>query len=117
MLQYLKTSGVVALGLLRTINEAIDMFEVPGHGPEKKRAVLSVGMTLYNTISKTLPGGAPLATDTVATLVSSLIDVVVGFRNAVGKWGDAGTEPSPVSIPDEPDIPPSEFTPSMFVGK
>ena len=116
MISTIRNLWTVSGGLLRTIHDAVDIFEVPGHGPEKRRAVVSTTITMYHSLGRLMKLPIDIPPEILADITGKLVDVVVAFKNAT----DGFNKPDQPDTGDDNDgdddgeIPPSQFTPSMF---
>lgn len=77
--------GIVRLlvGLIEPIKEFIKQVEVPGHGPEKKKAVLDLLAQIISTVDTAIPG-VDLPDELIMNFASNVIDIIVAFYNLTG---------------------------------
>jgi len=77
----------VLLALLPVIRVLVKAFEVPGFGPEKKKAVLDSLVKIIDALPWTV---ADEVKATVLNIVSGVIDLIVGVLNLIGHdWGES----------------------------
>lgn len=69
-----------AIALLTAVKKLVEEFEVPGHGPEKKQAVLDAVAALYDLGKEWIP----IEKEKVLSLASMFIEIIVSFYNIVG---------------------------------
>lgn len=77
--------GIVRLlvGLIEPIKEFIRQVEIPGHGPEKKQAVLELVSEVVDTVDLALPG-VTVPKELIMNFTSNVIDILVAFYNLTG---------------------------------
>ena len=77
--------GIVKLlvGLINPIKEFIKAVEVPGHGPEKKAAVLELVSEVVDTVDLALPG-VTIPKELIMNFTGNIIDILVAFYNLTG---------------------------------
>ena len=69
----------VISGIIPVILTLIKQFETPGFGAEKKQAVLDAIGVIYDSLNLTT-----ISKEKVLGIAGSIIDIAVGFLNAVG---------------------------------
>lgn len=91
IIKYINAAIAVFIAVKRLVEE----FERPGHGAEKKEAVLKTIEVFYDITKEYLP----LTKEQVLELADKLIDVIVGFYNIIGlfKHGTPGTPTAPAN--------------------
>lgn len=82
---------VILPPLCTAIVNLINQFETPGHGPEKKQAVLDVIGELFQGFESVVID-TPLVKEDVLNLASRLIDLIVAFYNTIGKFKHGSPE-------------------------
>ena len=83
--------GIVRLlvGLIEPIKQFIKAVEVPGHGPEKKAAVLELVSEVVDTVDLALPG-VTIPKELIMNFTGNVIDIIVGFYNLTGIFKKSG---------------------------
>lgn len=74
----------IGMAVLRAVIRAVEQFEIPGFGLQKKQAVLEVIGALYDVSTEL--SGVTLSRPQVLDLASKLIDIVVAFKNLTGQF-------------------------------
>ena len=69
----------VVSGIIPVVLTLIKQFETPGFGAEKKQAVLDAVGVIYDSLNLTT-----ITKEKVLGIAGSIIDVAIGFFNAVG---------------------------------
>ena len=72
----------VIVGFIRLIKEFIELVEVPGHGEEKKQAVLELISASYDQLNSII--ALPISKDKVIALADNFIDILVKIYNILG---------------------------------
>lgn len=80
MFKKIKAAAGLMPQIIRIVKELIEAVEVPGHGQEKKQAVLDVVQAVWQTSGKYVP--LP-PWEWAEPVVAELIDAVVAVYNAV----------------------------------
>ena len=75
-------------GLIPLVIVLIQQFETPGFGPAKKKAILDVVGSIYDTL-----GISVISKEKVIGIAGAAIDIVVAFFNAIG-WFKHGSDPT-----------------------
>ena len=78
----------IIVAVVPLIKELIDVVEAPGHGPEKKKAVLGA---LNQVLSKL--NVSSTVRSIVEEVASWLIDTIVAIRHLTGVWEHSTTKP------------------------
>ena len=81
--QWLMLAGLI-LGVIQAAVELIKSFEVPGWGAEKKNIVLTILEGVFSVLKQKLGDKIDVVWSDISGLIDTVIDVVVGFFNAVG---------------------------------
>ncbi len=84
ILKWLQTVMILA-GLIKPLIQLIEAVEQPGHGAEKKAAVLSMIMASILTAEKAVPG-LDLDQDMLVDYAGTMIDAIVNFKNLIGSF-------------------------------
>jgi hypothetical protein len=74
----------IALGLVPAIVQLVKSFEVPGFGAEKKALIIAVVKVVWPKLQEFVKELQPIKWEAMENIVSQVIDMVVGFFNAVG---------------------------------
>ncbi len=82
ILKWLQTVMILA-GLIKPLIQLIEAVEQPGHGAEKKAAVLDLMKEAIVAAEKAVPG-LDLDQDMIVAFLSKAIDMVVNFKNLIG---------------------------------
>ena len=72
----------IIVAVVKAISELVKVFEVPGNGETKKKAVLDVLGVIYDEVSKITT--MPLSKERLLAIAGALIDIVVAVYNALG---------------------------------
>lgn len=72
----------VIVGFIQLIKQFIELVEVPGHGEEKKQAVLELIGASYDHINSVVT--LPISKDKVLALSDNFIDILVRIYNILG---------------------------------
>lgn len=72
------------IAVFSLVKELVQQFEVPGHGSEKQQAVLNAVGIAYDTAENFVK--IPISKQEVLDLATKLIDAIVAFYNAIGKF-------------------------------
>jgi hypothetical protein len=86
---FLKVIEIVSK-LVPFVRQLIEQVEVPGHGPEKKQAVLDAVTGIMNNMGLTISEGVKTG---VLKVISLLIDIIVGVLNLLGHNWDEQRQP------------------------
>ena len=70
---------MIIVGLVQML---VEVFEIPGYGPEKKQAVLDAISYIFDLIEEHL-FKLPFSKELVLTVAGGLIEIFVGFFNKV----------------------------------
>lgn len=89
-LQSLTTFLFVLPGLVHSVTQTVEAFEVPGNGAHKRQAVINTIATAYDAANLVEPKTQKLPKETLLNLAGSVTDVVVGFKNIVGVFDKEG---------------------------
>jgi len=81
--QWLMLAGLI-LGVIQAAVELIKSFEVPGFGTEKKNLVMQILEGVFNVLKAKLGDAIDVVWDDIQGLISTVVDTVVGFFNAIG---------------------------------
>ena len=81
MTSILKLLGFLA-GIVPLILNLVKELEVPGFGPEKRKAILDSVALFYDTVNNIFP--LPITKEKLISVAGSFIDIVVAFFNLVG---------------------------------
>ena len=81
MSNILKLLGFLS-GMIPIILNLIKEFEVPGFGPEKKKAILDSVALFYDTINNIFP--LPITKEKLLSVADNFIDIAIAFFNLVG---------------------------------
>lgn len=92
VLKWLQTVMVLA-GLIKPLIQLIEAVEQPGHGAEKKAAVLAIITGSILAAEKAVPG-LDLDQDMITSYISEMIDMIVGFKNLIGSFRKSATVPA-----------------------
>lgn len=79
----------VVSGLIPVVLTLIEQFETPGFGAEKKKVVLKTIGIIYDSLNLTT-----ITKEKVLGIAGSIIDVAIGFYNAVGWFKKSNPTPS-----------------------
>ncbi|GEM_PF-4977024 len=82
ILKFLQTL-LFLTGLLKPLIELIEAVEQPGHGAEKKKAVLDLMKESIVAAEKAVPG-LDLDQDMIVAFLDKAIDMVVNLKNLIG---------------------------------
>jgi hypothetical protein len=74
----------IALGLIPAIIQLVKSFEVPGFGPEKKALIIAIIKVVWPKLQEFIKELQPIKWEAIESVISQVIDMVVGFFNAVG---------------------------------
>jgi len=85
----LSVIGVI-VGFIRLVKEFIELVEVPGHGEEKKQAVLELISASYDQINSII--ALPIQKDKVMALADNFIDILVRIYNILGIFRHGNTK-------------------------
>ena len=80
------------VGLLPAVIELMKAVEGPGHGAEKKAAVLNLISQAIDTANSVANMGLPK--DTIMAFVGQAIDVIAGLMNVIGTFRKAADTPT-----------------------
>lgn len=89
MLAKLITYLTVLPPLVTTILKLIEAVERPGHGEEKKNAVIQFVGVAFDSFEATVTD-TPLTREDIENMASKLIDICVTFYNLIGKFKHGG---------------------------
>ena len=74
----------IALGLIPAIVQLVKSFEVPGFGAEKKALIIQIIKVVWPKLQEFIKELQPIKWEAIESIISQVIDMVVGFFNAVG---------------------------------
>lgn len=72
----------IIVAVVKAISELVKIFEVPGNGETKKKAVLDVLSVIYDEASKITT--MPISKERLLAIAGALIDIIVAVYNALG---------------------------------
>ena len=72
----------IIVAVVKAISELVKVFEVPGNGETKKKAVLDVLGVIYDEASKIAT--MPISKERLLAIAGAIIDIVVAVYNALG---------------------------------
>ncbi len=73
-------------GIFTVVKDLVELVEVPGHGPQKKQAVLDMIDAGYDVAAELYPEAKVLEKETVRKVADRAIDAVVAIKNATGQF-------------------------------
>ncbi len=91
MLDWIKYVSAM-LAVLSLVKRLVEEFEVPGYGPEKKKAVLDAVGVLYDTADAVVD--LPISKEKVLQVADNLIEILVKFYNVVGMFTHGQAKPA-----------------------
>ena len=91
MANILKLLGFLA-GVIPIILNLISEFEVPGFGPEKKKAILDSVALFYDTVNNIFP--LPITKEKLLSVAGNFIDIAVTFFNLIGIFKHKAVNPT-----------------------
>jgi hypothetical protein len=72
----------IIVAVVKAISELVKVFEAPGNGETKKKAVLDVLGVIYDEANKI--AAMPIPKERLLAIAGALIDIVVAVYNALG---------------------------------